>query len=369
MWPIPLLRRLLHRQIVRDLLVTIGGRWVQMLIALAGNVITARALGPDDFGRFGLVMAVVTICGTLADAGLTYSAVRFIAQYQAADPPRAHAVARAYMALRLGSGAVVALAGMIGAAPLAGGLLGYPDLIPYLQLAFGTLFSLSISSYPGTVLVALGQFGRLGVAGVINAVITVAGIAALLLAGRLDLGTLVAWNVVLPVVSTLPTWGLLPADWRPWRVGPVGERRGVVRELLRFSRWMMVSNVGSIITAQLDLLLLGRLATPATVGVYSVALTLALRLDTLNQSLFTVLMPRASRLAGATAIPGLRPPGAGGDAGPGRRAGGRGPGRRATAARPLRRPGPGLGGAVHRADRDRAVRSGHGFAVSPGLSA
>ena len=160
---------------VRDLLVTIGGRWVQMLIALAGNVITARALGPDDFGRFGLVMAVVTICGTLADAGLTYSAVRFIAQYQAADPPRAHAVARAYMALRLGSGAVVALAGMIGAAPLAGGLLGYPDLTPYLQLAFGTLFSLSISSYPGTVLVALGQFGRLGVAGVINAVITVAG--------------------------------------------------------------------------------------------------------------------------------------------------------------------------------------------------
>ena len=34
------------------------------------------------------------------------------------------------------------------------------------------------------------------------------------------------------------------------------------------------------------------------------ALTLALRLDTLNQSLFTVLMPRASRLAGATAIRG-----------------------------------------------------------------
>jgi O-antigen/teichoic acid export membrane protein len=183
-------------------------------------------------------------------------------------------------------------------------LLGYPELTPYLQLAFATLFSLAISSYPGTVLVALGRFGRLGVAGVINAVITVAGIAALLLAGRLDLGTLIAWNVILPVVSTLPTWGLLPADWRPWRGWRAAGRPGVGRELLSFSRWMLITNAGSIITAQLDLLLLGRLATPATVGVYSVALTLALRLDTLNQSLFTVLMPRASRLVGATAIRG-----------------------------------------------------------------
>jgi O-antigen/teichoic acid export membrane protein len=108
--------------------------------------------------------------------------------------------------------------------------------------------------------------------------------------------------VILPVVSTLPTWGLLPADWRPWRGWRAAGLPGVARELLGFSRWMLVTNVGSIITAQLDLLLLGRLATPATVGVYSVALTLALRLDTLNQSLFTVLMPRASRLAGAAAI-------------------------------------------------------------------
>ena len=46
-----------RRQVVRDLLITLGGRWVQMLIALAGNVLSARVLGPDDFGRFGLVMA------------------------------------------------------------------------------------------------------------------------------------------------------------------------------------------------------------------------------------------------------------------------------------------------------------------------
>jgi O-antigen/teichoic acid export membrane protein len=300
------LRALAHRAVVRDLLITLGGRWTQMLIALAGNVISARVLGPDDFGRFGLVLAVVTICGTLADAGLTYTAIKFIAQYSAANPPRAFAVARAYLLLRLLTGTVVAVAGIVLAAPIARGVLGYPALTPYLQLAFATLISLGLSSYPGTVLVALARFGRTGVAGVLNAAITLAGILALLLLGRLDLGTLIAWNVVLPVVSTLPAWALLPAAWLPWRMaretGPAGA--GVVRELIGFSKWMVVSTFGSILAAQGDLILLGRLASPGVVGVYSVALTLAMRLDTLNQSLITVLMPRASRLAGAAAVRG-----------------------------------------------------------------
>src|SRR5207248_11282820 len=78
----------------------------------------------------------------------------------------------------------------------------------------------------------------------------------------------------------------------------------VLREILGFSKWMVVSTLGSIIAAQGDVILLGRLAGPAAVGVYSVALALALRLDTLNQSLLTIMMPRASRLEGANEIRG-----------------------------------------------------------------
>ena len=302
---VPDIRSLARTRVARDLLITFGGRWAQMLLALVGNVVSARALGPDDFGRFGLVMATLMICGTLADAGLTYTAVRYIAQYSTSDPARALTVARVYFFLRFGSGALVGSLGLLLAAPLAG-VLGQAGLTPYLQLAFGTLFSLGLSSYPGTILVGLGRFGRLGTAGVVNAAITLAGILLLLALGQLDLGTLIAWNVILPVVSTLPAWLLLPPGWLPWRImpgaGPGWTRTTVRREILGFSKWMVVSNVGSILAQQGDLLLLGRLSSPAVVGVYSVALTLAGRLDTLNQSLLTVLLPRASRLQGAGAM-------------------------------------------------------------------
>ena len=114
---------------VADLLVTFGGRGIQLLLALVGNVLSARALGPADFGRFGLVMATVTICGTLADAGLTYTSIKFIAQYSTSNSERAFAVGRTYLTLRLSTGAAVGLAGLLLSLPIAGWALGQPPWI------------------------------------------------------------------------------------------------------------------------------------------------------------------------------------------------------------------------------------------------
>ena len=307
---LPDLMGLARSRAVADLAVTVGGRGVQLLLALAGSIASARALGPADFGRFGLVMATVMICGTLADVGLTQAAVKYIARER--DTGVQYDAARVYLVLRPISGAFVTLLGLLLTAPIAGVVLGYPDLAPYLQLAFLTLLSLSVSSYPGTVLLGLGLFGRLGLAGVLNAAITVGGILLLLLAGRLDLGTLVAWNVIVPLASSIPAWLLLPREWLPWRLSGGGmhalrlllQRGGLAWRMLSFGKWMGLATLGSIVAIQADVLLLGRFSTPETVGVYSVALALAMRLDTLNQSLIVVMLPRANRLEGQADIKG-----------------------------------------------------------------
>lgn len=290
-------RAVLQNRVVADLFFTVGSRVAQMGLALLGSVLSARTLGPVDFGRFGLVIASVTICGTLADAGLTYTSVKLISEHADTDRPKALGVARTYFALRLISGALVALAGFLLAEPIARSILGQADLTTYLQLAFATLLSLSISSYPGMVLVGLERFGRLGLVGVLNALITVSGILLLFLMGNLTLETLIAWNVVLPLVSTLPAWLMLPREWLPFKLhdGPYS-RLELTRTMLGFSKWMAIAGVGTIVAGQLDLIILGRLSDAALVGVYSVALTLALRLDIVNQSLITVMLPRAGRL-------------------------------------------------------------------------
>lgn len=307
---LPDLIALARSRAATDLAVTVTGRGVQLLLALIGNVVSARALGPADFGRFGIVMAVVMIAGTLADAGLNQAAVKYIAAPR--EQGLAQSAARVYLLLRPVFGLVVMLPGALLAWPLASLGLGHPDLTPYLQLAFLTLFSLSISSYPGAVLLGLGHFGRLGIYGVLNTAITVGGILLLLALGQLNLGTLVAWNVVLPLVSSIPAWLLLPSGWLPWQLSrgstlPLQmllQRGGLARQMLGFGKWMGLATLGSIVATQADLILLGRLSTPDIVGVYSVAVALAMRLDALNQSLILVMLPRANRLRGREEIRG-----------------------------------------------------------------
>jgi O-antigen/teichoic acid export membrane protein len=282
-------------------MVTVGGRAAQLLFALAGNVLSARTLGPADFGRFGLIMGTVTITGTLADAGLTFAAIRFIARDRDSDTAGALATARTYLLLRIASGLLVSLLGVLLSAPIASAVLGQASLTPYLQLGFLILIGLSLSSYPGAVLTGLARFDLIGIAGVLNAMITAGGIVVLFASGLLNLGTLVLWNVALPIASTLPIWFLLPRDWLPWKLARAtgsgaNTQAAIARRLLRFGRWTAASNLGATLAAQVDLILLGRLTTTATVGIYSVAVTLASRLDILNQSLFTIMMPRVSRL-------------------------------------------------------------------------
>jgi O-antigen/teichoic acid export membrane protein len=299
---------MMGRSVVRDLLVTLGSRWVQFLIGLVGSVISARMLGPSDFGRFGVITAAVMILGTLADVGLTYTAAKSIAQYSATDTARSRRVAGIYFRLRILTGTAGGLLGILLSGPIAA-LLGPRELTPLLQLASCTLFSLGLSSYPGTVFIGLERFDRLGIANIANALITVAGILALFLTGQLNLLNLVAWNVALPILSTIPAWLLLPRDWLPWRLTRLRSGTAdfsLIGELLRFTRWIAIANLGTIIAVQGDLLLLGRLAAPADVGIYSVALALALRLDSLNQSLLLVLLPRASKLRNADEIRGYK---------------------------------------------------------------
>jgi O-antigen/teichoic acid export membrane protein len=57
-----------------------------------------------------------------------------------------------------------------------------------------------------------------------------------------------------------------------------------------------------MLTAQLDVLLLSHWSPPASVGVYALALNLATKVDVVNASLYTVLLPTASSLVGSGAV-------------------------------------------------------------------
>lgn len=286
----------------RDWATVATGNLARLGLGFVSSVLIARALGPTDFGIFAVLGAVGNITGAIADLGLTDAAVKRIAGLWPDDRGLARAGAGAFVGLRLGVTVLVVSIGCLIAVVIPQTLLPREGMRGLLVFALLGVAATALSGTVAALLQARKQFGRLAIVGLTNAGLTAVLAVALALTGHLNLVTaIVVLGIGTSLVSFVVGVRLLPVagflalpDW------PTLRSEG--RELLRFGRWLGVSNAFAMLTAQLDVLLLSHWSSPASVGAYALALNLATKVDIVNSSLYTVLLPTASSLAGDGAV-------------------------------------------------------------------
>jgi O-antigen/teichoic acid export membrane protein len=288
----------LRSEITQDSLVVLSGHFGRLILGLASSALLARGLGPEGLSVFFVVGAALAIAVTVADFGLGNSGVRHIAVSLAESPQRAREVAVAYTRLKLlssllAAGLIVALA-----RPIAHALNLPHDSGPaFIRIAALSLLAMALSGISGTILRALRRFGAMVATQLMNAALTVVLMASLFFLGRLTvLPALLVGGITAAAAAGLGLL-LLPTEWRAAIIDWVGPRRDPSRRLLAFSKWLWISAIVSILSAQLDLLLLNRWSEPRIVGYYALALSLAFKADIINQTLHTVLLPSVSSLS------------------------------------------------------------------------
>jgi O-antigen/teichoic acid export membrane protein len=294
----PVLRRLtsLLDPITRDWSIVFAGNIARLALGFTASILIARSLGPADFGLYAVLAAVVTFTGAFVDLGLTGAAVKQMAATGSHDPDRAYETGRVFFWLRIGVASFV-VASAIGAAHLLS--LQIPDVPPMLlQLALLGVVATAMSGAVSALLQARGHFGRITAISLTNAGATTLLALFLFFSGQLNLVTAL---VVLGIGTSLLSFGvgyrLLPPGWRleipDWQT-----LQAEALPLLRFGRWLWIATLFAMVTAHFDVLLVNQWSSPATVGAYALALNLATRVDVVNQSLYTVLLPAASALNG-----------------------------------------------------------------------
>ncbi|GAB4445822.1 MAG: hypothetical protein Kow00120_15900 [Anaerolineae bacterium] len=286
----------------RQIVTVLGGHGLRLALGLVSSALLARGLGPQGLSLFSVVGATMMIAVTVADFGMNHSAVRFIAADRAAAPAQARQTVSVFARLKL-LGALATFSIMIALSGPLAGLLNLPaDSGPLLMFMAGLgLLATSLSGVLGTVLRALSRFGALVLTQLFTIALTILLVAALYTAGRLEVVSALAVGVAAALATAGLSYFLLPPSWRRAVRASARLNSAAGRRLLTFSRWLWVSATLSILLVQLDLLLLNRWMPPLAVGVYALALNLALKADVFNQSLHTVLLPSASALSGRSA--------------------------------------------------------------------
>lgn len=301
LWGIPSflangLQQLSTDPVNRGSAVVFAGTVARLALGFLASVLIARTLGPADFGVYAVLAATVSIVGAVADLGLTSAAVKRIAAVRRDDPASAQMRGQVYFWLKISAAGLATVVGILLAGPLSQHLLDLSGNEMLLRLALVGIAATALGGAVNGILQATERFGRLSVVLIVNSGLTALLAAALAITGGLTLVTaLVVLGIGTSVASFAVGRRLLPPEWHP----SLPSRDALKIEgahLVRLGRWLWIASMFAMLTAQLDVLLVNRWTAPATVGVYALALNLATKVDAVNHSLYTALLPAASAL-------------------------------------------------------------------------
>ena len=272
-------------RVVRSSLVTVGGYGFGQVIRLAGNILISRLVLPEAFGIMALVNVLIQGLAMFSDVGIEPALV----QHRRGDEPRFYNTAWTVQVLR---GFVLCLGACLLAWP-ASLLYEEPRLLILLPTAG---LAAVVAGFNSTSLFAVRRHLLLGRLTLLELAAQVAGVVAMCL-----------WAAYVSAGA----WAMIAGLFATTTVNLVGSRclianyhnrfawdREAADALFRLGRWVLVSTMITFCALQVDRLLLGRLITKEQLGVYSVALAIAMLPSMLLQALGgAVIYPLMARLA------------------------------------------------------------------------
>ncbi|MDX1664069.1 MAG: oligosaccharide flippase family protein, partial [Candidatus Promineifilaceae bacterium] len=247
----------------------LAGDLGRLLLGFGASILITRTLGPSRFGIYAVLGAIVALVGVFADAGLSQAANRYLAAIWQRSPERARKRGGAFFWLRLSLALLVVAAALLLTRPL----IVLFDLPPapdaptalLLTLALAGVVAGALSGATATLLQITGRFQAVATTLVVNTGLTLLLAAVLAAISALNLvSALLLLGIVPSLVAALLGWRLLPGRWR-LHLPSVRYLRRVAGTFLHFGRWLWLANLLTMLTLQLDLLLLNHFSVEVAV--------------------------------------------------------------------------------------------------------
>jgi O-antigen/teichoic acid export membrane protein len=283
---------------------SLGARALEAGAKFGLYALAARALGGHDAGRFFLALSIVHIVSTVARLGLERPLTRHVAaELAVGDGAAARRAALTGLAAILAASGVAGVLLFVTAPLIAGRVLHQPDMDPVLMLAALIVPVQNLAYALAYVLIGLERGATAQM--VMNALAPVLSLTALML-GADDLTRLLA-----AYAAAFGVCGLLGltcvAMERKRLTTPTGfaPPDGALPSLWHGARPLLVVEVSQASLLSLPVLILGALADPVSVSIFSIASRLSMLVTTVVLSLGALSAPifaRHYRLADWTAL-------------------------------------------------------------------
>jgi O-antigen/teichoic acid export membrane protein len=273
---------------LRDLAFIAAPKAVNGIGTLGLSLVLIRYFGPESFGIYSLCVATVLLVDAVVGSAIDLGTLRLAPSYRGGDARRRLSVEQAAFTFKLGVALGAFLLLVPFAEPLAENFFqsaGYSHLI-FLTAAASVSMLLLRSAQ--VYLQVEGKFHFYGLLDLLHFGLKFGGIALLLVMGKVTPGLVLAFFSVGPIAAVSYfgwTHGL--AIFSITKFHP-----GVLRELLGYVKWFLLTFCLASLLSRVDLFLLSSWGAMREVGILSAAYVLALGFELLGAYLAVVYSPR-----------------------------------------------------------------------------
>lgn len=244
--------------------------------------VLAHLLSPKDFGLMGMVLVIVSIGSSLADAGISQAIIW-------KQDATAEQLSTLYWLNIMAGFAVFGIT--IAVAPLVSVFFGEPRLT---GLIIWASFIFPVSAIGQQFQMLLQKDLRFRKLAVVEIISTALGCAVAITAAFLDQGVLsLVWGQL--TISTCAALLYASVGWREWRPQFVFKPRNL-HGVISFGLYQMGWRVGYAFAANVDYIVVGRFLGPRLLGIYMLAWQIMVApMAKLNPALTRVAFPVFAR--------------------------------------------------------------------------
>lgn len=230
-------------------------RFGSMAITLASNIVLARLLSPSDFGCIGMLMIFISLSNTFIDGGFGSALI------QKKQPTKEDYSTIFYWNIFL---SIILYAVLFFSSPVIARFYKIPLLADVLKVQGIVLFFNSLCIIQHNQLRKQLQFKKLAIVEIVAAILSLA-VAIVTACYGWGVWSLVAQQLSLGLFKAILFW--LLNSWRPTLVFSWLS----FKELFKFGGFMLLSSLFGTLSNEIQGLLVGRMFTPATMGLYTQA--------------------------------------------------------------------------------------------------
>lgn len=258
------------------------------------NVILARSLGKESYGVFSLSVLVLMTVAEMSDFGLSAGLLRFAPYYIATkQDDKLQQLLKIIWRWRISLTFVLTGGCIVLAYPIARYVFGQPEItfyIMYTAIGIGGVILLGLLA---TFLQAKQRFFYNASLQSLKGFLRLAIVAILYWIGVKSLFAYLSVYILVPWVLFLTNYHLFPKNFRK-HVVEEDVKKKLHSSLARFSFWLTVSSLTSILASRVDQAMISHFLGLADVAIFTVAWQLTQLFPIISSSIASVVMPKIS---------------------------------------------------------------------------